>query len=119
MFVPAAQLGASFESVYYFCLLADILLKLVLATFCICDSKEPVINSTNQTYSNATIKLRARLHEQHNAASDSAVSSITQRKPCRDDQCSIESSNCLTGEYTNHIKFPYYSKNLTNPNGGD
>lgn len=51
MFIPAAQLEANFESVY-FCLLAAILLKLVIATlvaFCMCDSKEPMISSTNQT----------------------------------------------------------------------
>lgn len=97
MFVPAAQLGANFESVYYFCLLADILLKLVLATFCICDSKEPVINSTNQTYSNATIKPA------FSSRSDAALpqtqlsaSSLREIKPCRNDQCNIESSNSLT-----------------------
>lgn len=60
MFVPAAQLEANFESVYYFCLLlAAILPKLVIATLvalCVFGSKEPVISSTNQAYFNTTIK---------------------------------------------------------------
>ncbi len=51
MFIPAAQLEANFLSVYYFCLLTVILLELVPATlvaFCIRESKEPVIGSTNK-----------------------------------------------------------------------